>query len=94
MPLQAERISAQLRQRLSDAVAAAGDALVDGDNANGAAEPEVRIKPELSLFRSALPQAQAVCSGRGAGWHVVLLYVTPVFVQEEDVAVQAEMCML
>ena len=38
---QAERISAQLRQRLSAAVAAAGEALVDGDNANGAAEPEV-----------------------------------------------------
>lgn len=38
---QAERISTQLRQQLSAALAAAGDALLDGDNANGTAEPEI-----------------------------------------------------
>lgn len=39
--MQAERISTQLRQQLSAALTAAGDALLDGDNANGAAQPEV-----------------------------------------------------
>jgi len=39
--IQAERLGGQLRVQLSAALAAAGDALIDGDNANGAAEPEV-----------------------------------------------------
>lgn len=54
----------QLRQQLSAGLAAVGEALVDGDNANGAAEPEVKVY---------MPNTMAVLSNSARHGHPVVV---------------------
>ena len=93
VPTQAERISAQLRQRLSAAVAAAGDALVDGDNANGAAEPEVRTEEAGPLRQSTFGLCE-LCRGQRAGWRGVSSSVTSRSIQGQALTLPKQMCII